>query len=72
MTLQHFGALFVTRDFGVTVWGSHICYPGQYEMHFSVLSKSVYEFELLAGVALWEHFSGREVGDGRFQGVFQF
>ena len=39
-------------------------------MHFSILSKSVYESELLAGVALWEHFCGREMGDGRFQGVF--
>ena len=72
MTLHHFGALFATTDFGVTVWGSHICYPGQYEMHFSILSKSVYESELLAGVALWGHFSGREMGDGRFQGVFPF
>ena len=72
MTLQHFGALFATTDFGVTVWGSHICYPGKYEMHFSILSKSVYESELLAGVALWEHFSGREMGDGSFQGVFRF
>ena len=70
MTLQHFGALFATTDFGVTVWGSHICYPGQYEMHVSILSKSVYESELLAGVALWEHFCGREMVDGRFQGVF--
>ena len=41
-------------------------------MHFSILSKSVYESELLAGVALWEHFSGREMGDGRFQGVLPF
>ena len=69
-TLQRFGALFATTDFGVTVWGAHICYPGQYEMHFSILSKSAYESELLAGVALWEHFCGREMGDGRFQGVF--
>ena len=51
-TLQHFGALFATTDFGVTVWGAHICYPGQYEMHCSILSKSAYEY-FLEGVALW-------------------
>ena len=39
-------------------------------MHFSILSKSAYESELLAGVALWEHFCGREMAYGRFQGVF--
>ena len=47
-------------------------HPGECEMRVCILSKSVYESELLAGVALWEHFSGREMGDGRFQGVFRF
>ena len=41
-------------------------------MNFSILSKSVYESELLAGVALWGHFCGREMGDGSFQGVLPF
>ena len=56
----------------MSVWGAHVCYPGQYEMNFSILSKSVYESELSAGVALWGHSCGREMGDGSFQGVLPF
>ena len=38
-TVSHFRALFATTDFGVTVWGAHICYPGQYKMHIFTFQK---------------------------------